>query len=140
MALPRAPSFAGAVTKLAIGAPFHVAIAAAFGAGPGFHVAWFVVIAAFAAVGVVGVRTAPRVHGTGMAVLSFALPLGSYAAGEFGGAEVRSLFLASPAVMPTLLARTSRTATPADAIPALIAAALLLVASLIATRVRWVRE
>jgi hypothetical protein len=125
LALPRAPSWAGVVTKLAVGAPFHVAIASAYGAGPGFHAAWALVLCAFAAVGTVGARSAPGCHGAAMAVVSFALPLAAYAAGDFGGAAVRPFLLASPAVAPTILARTSRAASAADAVPALIAAAIV---------------
>src|SRR5262245_24216148 len=118
LALPRRPSWAGTVTKLAVGAPFHLAIASAFGASPGFHAAWALVAGAFGAVGTVGVRAAPLVHGTAMAVVSFALPLAAYAAGDLGRAPVRPLLAASPLVAPTLLARASRTASAADAVPA----------------------
>ena len=134
LALPRAPSWPATLTKLAVGAPFHLAIAAASGAGPGFHAAWALTATAFAAVGTIGVRVAPNVHGLGLALLAFALPLGAYAMGDFGGADVGALLLASPTVGPTLLARTSTTAAAGDAIPALVAAALLLAASLAASR------
>jgi hypothetical protein len=136
LALPRAPSWAGTATKLGVGAPFHVAIASAFGAGPGFHAAWTLVACAFAAVGTVGARVSPRCHGTAMAAVSFALPLAAYAAGDLGGAAVRPLLLASPLVGPTILARTSRTASAADAVPALAAAAIVFAVGLVASRRR----
>jgi hypothetical protein len=136
LALPRAPSWPATLTKLAVGAPFHLAIAAAFGAGPGFHAAWAMTACAFAAVGTIGARAAPRVHGLGFSLLAFALPLGAYAMGDFGGADVRAWLVASPTVGPALLARTSTTAAAADAIPALVAAALLLAADLVASRAR----
>lgn len=125
VALPRAPSWAQTVTKLAAPAPFHLAIASAYGAGPGFHAAWTLVLCAFAAVGTVGARVAPRCHGLAMAAVSFALPLAAYAAGDLGGAAARPFLSASPLVAPTILARTSRTATAADAVPALVAAAIV---------------
>jgi len=81
-------------------------------------------------------RAAPAVHGFGMALLAFALPLAAYAAGDFLHAEVEALLAASPSVGPTLLARTSTTAAASDAVPALVAAALLLAASLAASRLR----
>ena len=136
LALPRAPSWAGTVTKLAAGAPFHLAIASAYGASPGFHVAWALVACAFAAVGTVGARIAPACHGMAMAVVSFAMPLAAYAAGEFGGAAARPFLLASPAVGPTILARTSRTASAADTVPALIAAAIVFAVALVMSRRR----
>src|SRR5262245_66327364 len=98
--MPRAASWPATLTKLAVGAPFHLAIASAYGAGPGFHAAWTLVACAFAAVGTVGVRVAPRCHGVAMAVVSFALPLAAYAAGDFGGAAARPSLLASPLVPP----------------------------------------
>jgi hypothetical protein len=125
LALPREPSWAATVTKLVVGAPFHLAIASAYGAGPGFHAAWTLVLCAFAAVGTVGARVSPRCHGIAMAVVSFALPLAAYAAGDLGGAAARPFLSASPLVAPTILARTSRTASAADAVPALIAAAIV---------------
>ena len=134
LALPRPASWPATLTKLAVGAPFHVAIAAAFGAGPGFHTAWALTACAFAAVGSIGVRVAPAAHGLGVALLAFALPLAAYAAGDFGGADVRAFLIASPAVGPTILARTSTFASAADAIPSLVAAALLLAADLFASR------
>lgn len=134
VAAPRATSWPAVLTKIVVGAPFHVAVAAAGGAGPGFHAAWALTIGAFAAVGAVGVRVAPAVHGFGLALVAFALPLAAYAAGEFGGADVRALFLASPTVGPTILARTSTTAAAGDAVPAVVAAALLLAAALVASR------
>jgi len=136
LAMPRSASWPSAVTKLAVGAPFHLAIAAASGAGPGFHTAWALTACAFAAVGTIGARAAPAVHGFGMALLAFALPLGAFAAGDFLGADAGALFAASPAVGPTILARTSTTAAAGDAVPALVAAALLLAASLAASRMR----
>lgn len=136
LALPREPSSFAAFAKLAVGAPFHAALAAAFGAGPGFHAAWFLTAVAFAAVGAVGAAVAPRVHGLGVTLLAIALPLAAYAMGDFGGADVLPLFAASPAVGPTMLARASRTATASDAVPALVAAALLLGADLVASRSR----
>jgi hypothetical protein len=136
LALPRAASWPSAVTKLAVGAPFHLAIAAASGAGPGFHAAWALTAGAFAAVGTIGTRAAPRTHGLGMALLAFALPLGAYAAGDFLHADVGAFLAASPCVGPTILARTSTTAAAGDAIPALVAAAVLLAASLGASRLR----
>lgn len=136
LAMPRAPSWAGTVTKLAVGAPFHLAIASAFGAGPGFHAAWALVACAFAAVGTVGARVHAACHGTAMAVVSFALPLAAYAAGDLGGAAVRPYLLASPAVAPTILARTSRTASAADALPALICAAIVFAVGLVMSRRR----
>jgi len=134
VALPRATSWPATLTKLVVGAPFHVAVAAAYGAGPGFHAAWTLTLCAFAAVGTIGARVAPTVHGVGLALLSFALPLAAYVAGDFGGADVRALFLASPTVGPTILARTSTTAVAGDAVPALVAAALLFAADLAASR------
>src|SRR5262245_46524204 len=134
VALPRQPSWAGTVTKLAVGAPFHLAIASAYGAGPGFHAAWALVACAFAAVGTVGARVAPRCHGVAMAVVSFAMPLAAYAAGDFGGAAARPYLLASPLVAPTVLARTSSTASAADAVPALVAAAIVFAVGLVASR------
>jgi hypothetical protein len=136
LALPREPSWPSACAKLAVGAPFHAALAAAFGAGPGFHAAWAMTALAFASVGVVGTAVAPRVHGLGVSLLAVALPLAAYAAGDFGGAGVLPLFAASPTVGPTILARTSRTASAADAVPALVAAAILLAADLAASRTR----
>jgi hypothetical protein len=134
VALPRATSWPATLTKLVVGAPFHFAIAAACGAGPGFHAAWALTLCAFAAVGTVGVRAAPTMHGFGLALLSFALPAAAYAAGEFGGADVRTFFLASPLTGPTVLARTSTTAAAGDAVPAIVAAALLFAADLAASR------
>jgi len=134
VAAPRATSWPATLTKLVVGAPFHVAIAAAYGAGPGFHAAWTLTLCAFAAVGTIGVRIAPGVHGFGLALLAFALPLAAYAAGDFGGRDVRALLLATPTVGPTILARTSTTASAADAVPALVAAALLFSADLVASR------
>jgi hypothetical protein len=136
LAVPSAASWPAAVTKLVVGAPFHVAIAAAGGAGPQFHGAWALVAAAFAAVGVVGTRAAPTVHGVATSLAAFALPLAAYAAGEFGGADVRAVFLASPTVAPTLLARTSTIATVGDAVPSLVVATLVLAADLAAARRR----
>jgi hypothetical protein len=136
LALPREPSWAGTVTKLAVGAPFHLAIASAYGAGPGFHAAWTLVACAFAAVGTVGARVAPGCHGTAMAVVSLAMPLAAYAAGDFGGAAVRPFLLASPAVGPTILARTSWSASAGDAVPALIAAAAVFAVGQVAMRRR----
>lgn len=134
LALPRAPSWTATATKLAVGAPFHAAIAAAAGAGPGFHAAWALTACAFAAVGTFGARAAPGVQGLGCSLLAFALPLGAYAAGEFLGAEVGAWLRASPLVGPTLLARSCTTATAGDAAPALVAAALLFAAVLAAAR------
>jgi hypothetical protein len=91
---------------------------------------------AFASVGTVGAAVAPRFHGLGVTFLAFALPLAAYGAGDFGGAGVLPLFAASPMVVPTILARTSRTASAADALPALVAAAVLLTADLVASRMR----
>ena len=136
LAMPRESSWAGTVTKLAVGAPFHLAIASAYGASPGFHAAWALVACAFGAVGTVGVRVAPGCHGVAMAVVSFAMPLAAYAAGDFGGASVRPLLLASPLVGPTILARTSWTASAGDAVPALIAAAVVFAVGQVASRRR----
>ncbi len=134
LALPREPSWPSAFAKLAVGAPFHVALAAAFGAGPGFHAAWAMTALAFASVGVVGTAVAPRVHGLGVSLLAVALPLAAYAVGDFGGADALPFLAASPTVGPTILARTSRTASAADAVPALVAAAVLLASGLVASR------
>jgi hypothetical protein len=136
LALPRAPSWPATATKLAVGAPFHAAIAAAAGAGPGFHAAWALTAAAFAAVGTVGVRAAPAVHGLAMALVAFALPLGAYAAGDFLRADVRAFLLASPTVGPTLLARSCTSAEAGDAVPLVVAAALVFAADLAAARAR----
>ena len=134
LALPRDPSWPGTAARVAVGVPFHCVIGAASGAGPGFHAAWGLTAGAFAAVGAMTARAAPRTHGAGLALLCVALPLAAYAAGDLGGAEVRSFLLASPAIAPTVFARTCTTVVPADAVPALIAASLLFAVELAAAR------
>jgi hypothetical protein len=136
LALPRTASWPAALTRLVAPAPFHVALAAACGASAGFHAAWAMTALAFAATGVVGARAASSVHGLAVAVLALALPLAAYSAGQFGGADVRALLLASPTVAPTLLARSATTAAAGDAVPALVAAALLLAVDLAVSRRR----
>jgi hypothetical protein len=134
LALPGRGDWSGTAARLLVGAPFHWAVAAAAGAGPGFHAAFAISAGAFASVGTLGARLAPTAHGVAIALLSFALPLAAYAAGDFGGAGVRALFLASPTVGPTLLARSCATASASDAIPAVVAAALVLAACVVASR------
>jgi hypothetical protein len=134
MLVPRGTGFWDAVVRLAVPAPFHVAIASAGGAGPGFHAAFALVALAAAAVGALGVRVAPRVHGAGVAALCVALPLAAYAAGDFGGHATAPLLAASPLVGPAMLARGATTASAGDALPALAALAVLLAADLIAAR------
>lgn len=132
--LPRGASWWDVLPRLAAPAPFHLAIAAAAGASAGFHAAWGLAAAATAAVGTLGMRVAPAAHGIGASAFCVALPLAAYAAGDFGGAEVRGPLAASPLVGPSLLAHASATASAADALPALAAAAVLLAADLLAGR------
>jgi hypothetical protein len=137
VAIPSARSWSATLTRLVVGLPFHVAVAAAAGAGGGFHAAFGAVALAFAAVGTLAAGGASRVHGTAIALIAFALPLGAYAAGDLCGVaypHVRPFLLASPAVAPTLLAHAAPTAPASDCTPALLAAGLLLLADLAASR------
>jgi hypothetical protein len=131
---PQSGGLSRAIAVLVVGAPFHLALAAASGAGPGFHAAWGLLAPASAGVGAIGSRAAPPAHGLGTALLAFALPLAAYALGDFARLDVFAWLDASPLVGPSRLARAAPSAEAGRAVPALIATGALLAFDLTASR------
>ena len=119
---------------LVVGAPFHLVIAAPAGAGPAHLVATAMIVLGFAAAAGAARGRSPGVHAALLALLTFAIPVVAYALAEFAGVGANALFRASPLTAPTLLARTAPTAAAADAVPALVAAALLVAVATVVRR------
>lgn len=124
------------IVLLLAAAPFHAAISAAAGAGPGHLGAIAVSAAAWAAAALVAARggSTARLGAVMLTAATFALPLAAYGLAEFVRLPVRAAFFASPLTGPVVLARRAATASVADAVPALAAAALIIALAGIARR------
>jgi len=126
LARPGRRGVAESLVLLVAGLPFHLAVASTTHAADGHLAAVVLAGAAFGVAGAVGARAVRGVHGLGVAVLAFGLPLGAYGLAEFAGAGATGLLAASPLAGPVLLARRAGTCGAADALPALVAALGLL--------------
>lgn len=134
LARPGARSLPETAALLGAGAPFH-AVAAGEARGGAGHLGGFALLAlAWTGAGLAAARGGPVAVG-GVAFAAFGLPLAAYAASEFLlRAPLTSLFLASPATGPVLLARSAPTASASDAVPAVVAAALVASSALLRRR------
>jgi len=108
-----------------VGAPFHVAVAAASSAGP--EHAFALALVAFAYVAAASfVREGRRVALIAFLVAVFGLPLGAYVGGDLLGLHTIAWLHASPLTAPTLLARAEGGASAGQAWPALAAGAAVI--------------
>jgi hypothetical protein len=124
---------AARVTVLLSGLPFHLASAAAAGAGPGHLQA----IALLGAAYVGAASSVPSGRPAGALTLMFAivgLPALGYIVSDLLGADGVALLLASPLTAPALLAHAPEEAALADVWPALPAAAGVIAAGRWAAR------
>lgn len=120
---------------LAVALPFHAALASAAGAGAGFHGAWLLAAAGFAALGLAAARRRDLAWSSAAAAaLCFALPLSAYAGADFLGWPARTALLASPLTFPALAARDAARLAPGDGVPALVACAAAALALLLVPR------
>lgn len=113
-------------TLLAVGLPFHAALAAAASAGPGHAIAFGSVVASYTlALGVPGPRG--RFPGLALALVTCAAPLVGYALLELAAVDASALIRCSPLTVPTLLARSAPDVAVLSAgMPAVAGAAVVL--------------
>jgi hypothetical protein len=134
LALPCSFGAGGRLLLGAAAAPFHAAIAAAAGAGPGFHVAVALTAAAWGgAIGFSAART-PRLAGAAASAFAFGVPLAAYGLGDLARLPTGATFLASPLTAPVLLAHRAAEVAAVDALPSVVASALVALAAAWASR------